>query len=125
MPRPRHDQPHPVDTHVGETIRRRRKFLGYSQACLGRKLGLTFQQVQRYERGLNCVSASRLHDLAQALDVPVGYFFDGLPGTRERTSGESERHREAGQLVDAYQAIRDPLIRKAVFHVVLGIMNRR
>lgn len=69
----------PVDVHVGNRIRLRRTLLGMSQERLGNALGLTFQQVQKYERGRNRVGASRLYDLACVLDVPVGFFFADLP----------------------------------------------
>ncbi|AQU87732.1 transcriptional regulator [Komagataeibacter nataicola] len=69
----------PVDVHVGNRIRLRRTLLGMSQERLGNALGLTFQQVQKYERGRNRVGASRLYDLACVLDVPVAFFFEGLP----------------------------------------------
>jgi transcriptional regulator with XRE-family HTH domain len=68
-----------VDVHVGLRIRMRRKALGHSQQSLADSLGLTFQQVQKYERGVNRVSASKLFDIARFLGVPVGFFFDGLP----------------------------------------------
>ncbi|WP_408871832.1 helix-turn-helix domain-containing protein [Gluconacetobacter aggeris] len=70
--------PKPVDVHVGGRIRLRRTLLGMSQERLGEALGLTFQQVQKYERGTNRVSASRLYELSDVLDVPVSFFFDGL-----------------------------------------------
>jgi len=69
---------HPVDLHVGKAIRTRRKLRGVSQEQLGDALGLTFQQVQKYERGANRVSASKLFDIANALDVDIAYFFQGL-----------------------------------------------
>lgn len=75
------DTPHPVDTHVGVRLRLRRKLLGISQERLGQVLGVTFQQVQKYERGRNRVSASMLYRAASALEVKVGYFFDGLQQT--------------------------------------------
>ncbi|EHH67879.1 helix-turn-helix domain-containing protein [Gluconobacter morbifer] len=68
----------PVDVHVGNRIRLRRTLLGLSQEKLGEALGLTFQQVQKYERGTNRVGASRLYDLARVLDVPIGFFFDDM-----------------------------------------------
>lgn len=70
--------PHPVDLHVGARIRLRRKMVGASQSQLGQALGLSFQQLQKYERGTNRISASRLHDLATYLDAPVAWFFEGL-----------------------------------------------
>jgi len=70
--------PNPVDVHVGARIRLRRKLLKMSQEKLGEKLGVTFQQVQKYERGANRVGASRLWKLSEVLDVPVSFFYDGL-----------------------------------------------
>jgi len=70
--------PHPIDRHVGLRIRMRRKELGITQEKLAQALGLTFQQVQKYERGANRVSASKLWEVARALQAPVGYFYDGL-----------------------------------------------
>jgi transcriptional regulator with XRE-family HTH domain len=70
--------PNPVDLHVGGRVRMRRKLLGLSQEHLADALGLTFQQVQKYERGANRVSASKLYDIAKTLQVPVAFFFDGL-----------------------------------------------
>src|SRR5579872_1601759 len=69
-------KPNPVDAHVGTRVRMRRTLLGMSQEKLGDSLGLTFQQVQKYERGANRVGASRLFELSRVLDVPVSFFFD-------------------------------------------------
>jgi transcriptional regulator with XRE-family HTH domain len=71
-------RPNPVDLHVGARVRMRRKFLGVSQEKLADALGLTFQQVQKYERGTNRVSASKLFEIARFLEAPVSYFFEGL-----------------------------------------------
>jgi transcriptional regulator with XRE-family HTH domain len=71
--------PRPVDIHVGARIRFRRKLLGLSQQKLAEDLGLTFQQIQKYERGSNRVSASKLYALSRSLQIPVVYFFEGLP----------------------------------------------
>ncbi|GBR01525.1 helix-turn-helix domain-containing protein [Acetobacter oeni] len=68
-----------LDTHVGARIRLRRAMLGMSQEKLGEAIGLTFQQIQKYERGTNRVSASRLFDIARVLDVPIGFFYDDMP----------------------------------------------
>lgn len=70
---------HDVDLHVGTRVRMRRKFLGLSQGDLANSIDLTFQQVQKYERGSNRISASKLYEIANALGVPVGYFFEGMP----------------------------------------------
>ena len=72
------DGPNPVDVHVGSRVRLRRTLLGMSQEKLGEAIGLTFQQVQKYERGANRVSASMLHRLSYVLDVPISFFFDDL-----------------------------------------------
>lgn len=80
------DGPHPVDRHVGRRVCEKRISLGYNQSDLGRALGLTFQQIQKYEKGANRISASKLWDIARFFKVDVGYFFQGLnaqPGTAE------------------------------------------
>ena len=85
-------KPSPVDAHVGARIRLRRKLLGLSQQQLAERLGLTFQQVQKYERGVNRVSASKLYETAQVLQAPVTHFFEGLEGearAETKTDGEA------------------------------------
>jgi transcriptional regulator with XRE-family HTH domain len=77
------DGPHPVDRHVGLRIRMRRKELGISQEKLAEALGLTFQQVQKYERAANRVSASKLYEIARALSTSISYFYEGLAGSDE------------------------------------------
>ena len=81
----REGRPSPIDVHVGSRIRLRRTLLGMSQERLGEALGLTFQQVQKYERGVNRVGASRLFDLSRVLDVPISFFFDDLPDSLANT----------------------------------------
>src|ERR1700758_2919403 len=76
--RPKIDAPSPVDVHVGSRVRLRRTLLGMSQEKLGTALGLTFQQVQKYERGANRIGSSRLWDLSRALDVSIAYFFEDM-----------------------------------------------
>ena len=71
--------PHPVDVHVGARIRLRRRLLGLSQEKLAEALGLTFQQVQKYERGSNRVSASKLYEISRTLQAPISFFYEGLP----------------------------------------------
>lgn len=73
--------PHPVDRHVGRRVCEKRLALGYNQSDLGRALGLTFQQIQKYEKGTNRVSASKLWDIARFFKVDIGYFFEGMTGT--------------------------------------------
>lgn len=86
--------PNPVDVHVGGRVRRRRKVIGMSQEQLADALGLTFQQVQKYERGANRVSASKLYAIAQALAVPVSFFFEGLADPTEGDQGSDGTERE-------------------------------
>src|SRR5690348_7052572 len=78
--------PNPIDVHVGSRIRLRRTLLGMSQERLAEAIGLTFQQVQKYERGANRVGSSRLFDLARVLDVPVSYFFEDMPNAVQEKS---------------------------------------
>jgi len=88
--------PHFVDIHVGHRLRQRRGELGISQSVLGDRLGITFQQVQKYERGANRISASMLYKAATALSVSIGYFFEDLPGKND--SGEPVRPSETSYL---------------------------
>lgn len=130
-------RPSPIDVHVGSRIRLRRTLMGMSQERLGEALGLTFQQVQKYERGVNRVGASRLFDLSRVLDVPISFFFDDLPENLastygpqvgRRTAGLSEmqdgftddslNRRETLELVRAYYRITDPAVRKRVFELI-------
>ena len=80
---------HPVDAHVGRAVRWRRKLMRMSQQALAERIGLTFQQVQKYETGANRISASALHAIAGALEVPVASFFEGLPGAGDAAGAET------------------------------------
>ena len=85
------NEPNPTDKHVGARVRMRRMMLGMSQEKLGAELGLTFQQVQKYEKGANRISASRLQQIAHILQVPVSFFFDGAPSLPgQQTDGLAE-----------------------------------
>ncbi|MBK5927830.1 helix-turn-helix domain-containing protein [Rhodobaculum claviforme] len=98
---------HPVDVHVGKRIRHRRWLLGQTQQQLAEAVGIKFQQIQKYETGMNRVSASRLWDIASTLDVPVGFFFEGLEGAEIATNGNGDMlaDREALELLRAYYAM--------------------
>ncbi|GHF29261.1 hypothetical protein GCM10017044_25640 [Kordiimonas sediminis] len=113
--------PDPIDVHVGSRVRARRKMLGLSQTQLGKELGVTFQQVQKYERGSNRIGSSRLFRMSSALGVPVAYFFEGaetrLPGYNpmpEGLEGDAFERQETQELVEAYYRIADPRVRKKV-----------
>lgn len=128
--------PNPIDVHVGSRVRLRRTLLGLSQEKLGEAIGLTFQQVQKYERGANRIGASRLFDLSRVLDVPVGYFFEdisdevaarsprlirGLAETPEPYEPDPMAKRETLELVRAYYRIREPKVRKRLFEMTKAL----
>ncbi|MDG1282989.1 MAG: helix-turn-helix transcriptional regulator [Pseudorhodobacter sp.] len=99
---------HPVDSHVGKRIRHRRWMVGVTQQQLADKVGIKFQQIQKYETGMNRVSASRLWDIAEVLAVPVSFFFEGLDDDREAPQtmdGDMLADKEALELVRSYYAI--------------------
>lgn len=100
---------HPVDVHVGKRIRHRRWLVGMTQQQLAERVGIKFQQIQKYETGANRVSASRLWDIADALDVPVSFFFEGLDSAHEPPAGSVPADllgdKEALDLIRSYYAI--------------------
>ena len=119
------DKPNPIDVQVGSRLRLRRSMLGLSQSKLGEEIGLSFQQVQKYERGATRISASGLYKLGRVLDVPVLFFFDdadpvrapAIPGGFSEPSAEAFEadplhNRETIELVDAYYAIEDAHVRR-------------
>ena len=125
------ENPDPVDTHVGARVRLRRTLLGLSQEKLGTALGLTFQQIQKYERGTNRIGSSRLYQLSRVLDVPVSFFFDDMPSADARPGfaegGQAsfdQEHlakRETLELVRAYYRIADPTLRGRLFDLVKAL----
>ncbi len=131
------DGPRPVDVHVGRRLRLRRTLLGISQEKLGAAVGLTFQQIQKYERGANRVGASRLFEFSQILDTPISYFFDEMPKEVEKTRGafakgvsdkgqveleeDSMSRRETLELVRAYYKISNPAVRKRLYELIRSI----
>jgi len=131
------ERPNPIDVHVGARLRLRRTLLGMSQEKLGDAIGLTFQQVQKYERGTNRIGASRLYDLSRVLDVPVSFFFEELdpslasehatPGVSEAPAAGYEANkmlkRETLELVRAYQRIPDALTRRRLFDLAKAVAN--
>jgi transcriptional regulator with XRE-family HTH domain len=128
------DGPNPVDVHVGSRIRLRRKVLGMSQEKLAEKLGLTFQQVQKYERGANRVSASKLYQAAQALQAPISYFFEGLaePGVETGTAPDPTAERavsaflttpEGLELASVFPRVRDASVRRQMLELVRAVVR--
>ena len=131
-------KPNPMDIHVGSRVRLRRMVIGMSQEKLGEKMGLTFQQIQKYEKGTNRIGASRLHQLSQIMDVPVGFFFEDAPLNAYRRDlahvGFAESKTEAFlldflnsrdglELNRAFVKITDPKVRKRVVELVRALSD--
>lgn len=126
-------KPNLVDIHVGSRVRLRRTLLGMSQEKLGTAVGLSFQQIQKYERGANRIGSSRLFQFAQVLDVPVSFFFDDMPeeiarsqpgaslNASESFQQDQFARRETLELVRAYYKIRNPNVRKRVFELTKAV----
>jgi transcriptional regulator with XRE-family HTH domain len=128
-------KPNPVDAHVGSRVRLRRMLLGMSQERLGESMGLTFQQVQKYEKGVNRIGASRLFQISKILDVPVQFFFEEAPnlgdgGGRLRGMAEPESEsfileflnsREGLELNRAFVKIGEAKVRKSIVELVRAL----
>ena len=128
-------RPNPIDVHVGSRVRLQRMLRGISQEKLGERLGLTFQQIQKYEKGVNRIGASRLFDLSNVLGVPIQFFYDEAPIGGSRTqpeAGFAERSadayvfeflntREGLELNRAFARITDPKTRRAILDLVRTI----
>jgi len=124
--------PHPVDVHVGRRLRLKRMILGLSQESVGKAIGVTFQQIQKYERGINRMGASRLYDFARSLGVHVSYFFEGygdysvdetaaLAAQEPETPGfehETVNNRETMEVMRAYYRIKNPAVRKRIVELI-------
>ncbi len=130
--------PNPIDIHVGARVRLRRNLLGMSQTDLGKAVGVTFQQVQKYEKGTNRIGASRLFNLSRVLDVPISFFFEDLSpaaagaGRKRRAKSFSEApaaaidfdvlsRRETIKLIRAYYRVTDPQLRKRVLNLLEAV----
>lgn len=123
-------KPNPIDIHVGGRVRLRRMMLGMSQEKLGEQLGITFQQIQKYEKGTNRIGASRLQNIATVLSVPVGFFFDGAPGHDEANNADSKSgsyvvdflsSSEGLQLNRAFVRISDAKVRRRIVDLVRAL----
>jgi len=128
---------HPVDVHVGTRLRQRRALLGMSQTALGNAVGLTFQQVQKYEQGSNRISSSRLFEFAKVLDVPVSHFFDGVapeaakgkrnarrPKNKMSSETDINTKRETLELVRAYYKIGSKGVRQHIRDMVQALASK-
>lgn len=132
-------RPNPIDIHVGSRVRLQRMLLSMSQEKLGEKLGLTFQQVQKYEKGINRIGASRLFDLSKVLGVPVQFFYDQAPGStpannQSQPTGFSEESaegyivnflstREGLELNKSFVRITNPKVRRHIVDLVRSLAN--
>ena len=128
-------KPNPIDVHVGSRIRLRRNMLGLSQEKLGENLGITFQQIQKYEKGTNRVGASRLQAISAILNVPVSFFFEDAPGTGVPGQPGFAEDNEANYVVDflnsnegvqltrAFTKISDPKVRRKIIDLVKSLAS--
>jgi transcriptional regulator with XRE-family HTH domain len=131
--------PNPIDKHVGSRVRMRRMMLSMSQEKLGGALGLTFQQVQKYEKGTNRIGASRLQQISHILQVPVAFFFEGAPSYHPQTGDGAEGMSEAPSptyvsdflatsdglaLTKAFMEIKEPKLRRRIVDLVEEIAGR-
>lgn len=118
--------PNPIDKHVGSRVRMRRMMLGMSQEKLGDALDLTFQQVQKYEKGTNRIGASRLQQIAHILQVPVAFFFEGAPDLGSERSGDGMREAPSPAYVSDFLATSDGLaLTKAFMRIPDAKLRRR
>lgn len=122
--------PNPIDVHVGSRVRLRRLLVGMSQDRLGEELGVTFQQVQKYERGANRIGASRLFQMSRVLSVPVAFFFEGMEGSQASGFAEGDQtplvddfinSPEGVALAAAFSRIREPRVRRKVLDLVRAL----
>ena len=122
-------EPNPIDVHVGNRVRLRRMLVGLSQEKLGEQLGLTFQQIQKYEKGSNRVSASRLYQIAEILSVPVQFFFEDLPdditGNSTDSAGFGEASGGTGAIMDFLNSTEGFQLSRAFSHIPDPRVRRR
>ncbi len=129
--------PNPIDVHVGNRVRMRRMLVGMSQEKLGQRLGLTFQQIQKYEKGANRISASRLFQMAQILGVPVQFFFEDLPQQKNNDTPDGlGEARDQGSIMDflgsseglqlnrQFARIESPAVRRSIIELVRSLANQ-
>ncbi len=128
--------PNPIDRHVGSRVRMRRMMISMSQEKLGDQLGITFQQIQKYEKGTNRIGASRLHQIAIVLGVPVAFFFEGAPIPEGTAKGLGESPSPAYvsdflatsdglALTKAFMKVSDPKVRRRIVDLVEAIASEQ
>jgi transcriptional regulator with XRE-family HTH domain len=128
-------KPNPIDVHVGSRVRLRRTMLGMSQEKLGEHLGITFQQIQKYEKGANRIGASRLQQISGVLNTPVSFFFEDAPGAPSKDHQGFSETESANYVVDflssseglqlnrAFVKIRDPKVRRKIVEMVKALAD--
>lgn len=127
-----------IDAHVGKRLRLRRTMMGLSQEAVAKAVGITFQQVQKYEKGSNAMNASRLYEFAQFMNVPVAYFFEGAEsyageksasgfseGSAEKFDHRAVSDRESLEIMKAFKRIKEQVIRKRLADLVRAIADNR
>ncbi|MFZ8864260.1 MAG: helix-turn-helix domain-containing protein [Rickettsiales bacterium] len=112
---------HPIDLHVGKRVRFKRKMMGLTQSDLGAKVDLTFQQIQKYEKGENRISASKLYQIAQILDTTVSFFFDGFNELQEQK--EITDDRQSIDLVQSFKSIKNPKVKKRIMMLIESVID--
>ena len=121
MAREKDEDPHPVDRHVGRRVQEKRLDLGLTQTALAKAVGVSFQQVQKYEKGVNRVGAARLQQIATALDVPVTFFYDGDGKAREVESLLFLDSSFSLRLLRAYSKIKDQTVQRQLVSLMESI----
>lgn len=129
-----------IDAHVGKRLRLRRTMMGLSQEALAKSVGITFQQVQKYEKGVNAMNANRLYEFSQFMHIPIAYFFEGLnvsgtadaePAAGFAENAETFAHaktvsdRESLEMMKAFKRIKEQLVRKRLSDLVRAVADSR
>ncbi len=112
---------HPIDLHVGKRVRFKRKMMGLTQSDLGEKVDLTFQQIQKYEKGENRISASKLYQIAQVLDTTVSFFFEDYSETQEQK--EITDDKQSIDLVQSFKSIKNPKVKKRIMMLIESVRD--
>ena len=131
LKKPARGVPHPIDAHVGHRLRMQRNLAGLSQGELGKAIGLTFQQIQKYEQATNRISASKLYELSCELNVPVSYFFEGIADQKAENlhpayclnNGRIEFGKESQKLILGYYKITDINLRAKVSELICAMVS--